>query len=65
MKLDPIEDLILEAVRQRAEREAAYLAGEFARAASEEREAILAALHFEQWLAASSTARLQRPREPS
>ena len=33
------------------EREAAHLAGEFARAASEEREEILAALEFEQWLA--------------
>jgi len=38
-------------IRVRAEREAAYLAGEFARAASEEREAILAALEEEKWLA--------------
>ena len=42
---------MLDAVRRKAEAEAAYLAGEFARAASEEKEAILAALQFEQWLA--------------
>ncbi|MFC1805872.1 hypothetical protein ACFL09_02705 [Planctomycetota bacterium] len=45
------KDVMLDVVRQRAEHEAAYLAGEFVRAASEEREAILAALEFEQWLA--------------
>ncbi len=42
-----MKDIMLEAVRRRSEREAAHLAGEFARAASEEREAILAALEFE------------------
>ena len=45
------KDVMLDAVRRKAEAEAAYLAGEFARAASEEKEAILAALEFEQWLA--------------
>ena len=45
------KDAMLDAVRRKAEAEAAYLAGEFARAASEEKEAILAALQFEQWLA--------------
>lgn len=45
------KDILIEAVRERSEREAAYLAGEFARAASEEREAILAAMDFERWLA--------------
>ena len=42
---------MLELIRRRSEREAARLAGEFARAASEDREAILAELEFEQWLA--------------
>ena len=45
------KDYLLRIVEARAQREAEYLAGEFARAASEEREAILAALEFEQWLA--------------
>ena len=45
------KDAMLDAVRRKAEAEAAYLAGEFARAASDEKEAILAALEFEQWLA--------------
>ena len=45
------KDAMLDAVRRKAEVEAAYLAGEFARAASEEKEAILATLQFEQWLA--------------
>lgn len=65
MNVNPTQDLILEAVRQRAEKEARYLAGEFVRAAAKEKEAILTALHFEQWLATSSEACLQRPREPS
>jgi len=43
---------MLRIVEARALQEAEYLAGEFARAASEDREAILAALEFEQWLAA-------------
>jgi hypothetical protein len=46
-----MKDIMLEAARRRSEREAARLAGEFARAASEEREEILAALQFEQWMA--------------
>ena len=46
-----VKDLILRKARQRALEEAEFLAGEFARAASEEKEAILAALEFEKWLA--------------
>ena len=49
--MEEIKDILLEAIRQRSEREAARLAGEFARAASEDREAILAAMEFERWLA--------------
>ena len=45
------KDPILREVETRALEEARYLAGEFARAASEEREAILAGFEFEQWLA--------------
>ena len=45
------KDEILELIRQKSENEVAHLAGEFARAASEEREAILAAMEFERWLA--------------
>lgn len=40
-------------VRRHAEEEARILAGEFARGAEREREAILAALEFERWLAES------------
>ncbi|MBN2561019.1 MAG: hypothetical protein JXQ75_08825 [Phycisphaerae bacterium] len=47
------KDLRIREIEARAEREAAYLAGEFARAASEERELILAALEGERWLAES------------
>jgi hypothetical protein len=44
-------DLMIEVIRRKSLAEARYLAGEFARAASEEREAILAALENEQWVA--------------
>lgn len=44
---------ILARIEAEARREAAILAGQFARAASEDREAILAALQYEQWLADS------------
>jgi hypothetical protein len=49
--MSEVKDMLLEAVRRRAEREAARLAGEFVRAAAEDKEAILAALEFERWLA--------------
>ncbi len=51
MQTDKERMLYLIAVR--AARQAERLAGEFARAASEEREQILAALEFKKWLAAS------------
>ena len=47
------KDLMLRRIRQRAIEEAKYLAGEFARAASEEKEEILAHLEFERWMADS------------
>ncbi len=50
----PIEkNRILREVETRAVEEGRHLAGEFARAASEDREAILASLEFEKWLAQS------------
>ena len=51
--MNEVKDMILKALCKRAEREAARLAGEFARSAAEEKEAILAALEFEQWFSQS------------
>ena len=47
------KDVLLEAIQHKSEREAARLSGEFVRAASEEKEAILAELELEQWVAGS------------
>ena len=47
------KDILLDAVRRKAEQEALHLAGEFVRAPAEEKADILAALHFEKWLAES------------
>jgi len=49
--MDMIKNMLLAEVERRSEREARHLAGEFVRAARKEREAILAALEFENWLA--------------
>ena len=51
--MDPAEDLILGSIEAEARREVAHLAGEFARAASAEKEELLAALEYERWLADS------------
>ena len=45
------KDIIVEQIGRRAEQEARYLAGEFLRAASAEKELILAELEYEKWLA--------------
>jgi hypothetical protein len=50
---------ILRLIQARAEAEAADLAAEFVRATGEEREAILAGLEFERWLAESCRECLQ------
>ena len=55
------KDLLIEAIRLRADREAMRLAGEFVRAASEDKEAILAALEIEQWVADTCEICLDRP----
>ena len=49
--MSKLKNRIVELIGEQAEQEAAQLAGEFARAASEDREQILAQLQYEQWLA--------------
>ena len=46
-----LKDEMVRLIGERAKKEAAYLAGEFARAASKDREDLLAALEYEKWLA--------------
>lgn len=58
-----VKDQILRGIRDRAWVEARRLAGEFAHAASEEKEAILAGLEFERWLAESCEAVIRQPPE--
>ena len=58
-----IKDVILRRIRERALKEAGYLAGAFARAASEEKESILAGMEFERWLAEACEDVLERPPE--
>lgn len=48
-----LKDQIVQLIGHQAEHEVARLAGEFARAASEDKEAILAHMEFERWLAES------------
>ena len=48
-----LKDQMIRLVRDKARREVARVAGEFARAASEEREQIFAELQFNRWLAES------------
>ena len=48
-----LKDQMVELIGRQAEQEVARLAGEFARAASEDKEAILAHIEFERWLAES------------
>lgn len=50
MYMNQWKDQKIERIRKKLEAEAAYLAGEFARAASNEREAILAEMEFDQWM---------------
>jgi hypothetical protein len=51
--MDPNKMLLLEAIKERAQRDAMLLAGELLRAPAEEKEAIVAGLEFEAWLARS------------
>jgi hypothetical protein len=46
-----LKDIRVARIARQAEQEARHLAGEFLRAASEEKEQILTEMEFEQWLA--------------
>ena len=48
-----LKDQMVELIGRQAEQEVARLSGEFARAPSEDKEAILAHMEFERWLAES------------
>ena len=61
----PVKEAMLEGVRRRAEAEARRLSREFVRAASEDKEAILAALEFEKWLAEGCAACKKNRSSPS
>ena len=56
-----LKDQILQFVRDNAARRAAKLAGEYVRARPEEREAILAGLDFERWLAEACQECIGKP----
>jgi len=49
--MDTVKERRLREIEEVSLREAAHLAGEFARAASAEREAILAQLEYDHWVA--------------
>ena len=57
------KDVLLKAIQHKSEREAARLSSQFAQAASEEKEAILAELELEQWVAQSCEVCLDRPQK--
>ena len=58
--MSELKDQMIRLIQYKAEQDAAELAGEFARAASEEREEILAALEFEKWLAETCAVCLEK-----
>jgi len=60
-----LKEALLDEVRYRAEAEARRLSCEFVRAASEDKEAILAALEFEKWLAEGCAACQENRSSPS
>ena len=55
-----MKDQMIRLIQYKAEQDAAELAGEFARAASEDRDEILAALEFEKWLAETCEVCLEK-----
>ena len=55
------KDNIVRSIRARALREAKQLAGEFARAASDDKEAILAELEAERWMVECCDDALDEP----
>lgn len=60
--MDEYREVLLDAIRRKADREAAELAGKFVKAVAEEREAILAGLEFEHWLAEGCRNCRSRPK---
>lgn len=45
------KDILVEIIRRKSQRKVAHLAGEFARAASKDKEDILAEIQFNRWIA--------------
>ena len=58
--MSELKDQMIRVIQYKAEQDAAELAGEFARAASEDREEIFAALEFEKWLAETCEVCLEK-----
>jgi hypothetical protein len=58
--MSELKDQIIALIQYKAQQDAAELAGDFARAASREREEILAALEFEKWLAQTCAVCLEK-----
>ena len=58
--MNELKDQIIALIQYKAEQDAAELAGDFARAASEEKEELLAALEFEKWLAETCAVCLEK-----
>jgi len=58
--MSELKDQIIALIQYTAEQDAAELAGEFARAASQKKEEILAALEFEKWLAETCAVCLEK-----
>ena len=58
--MSELKDQIIALIQYKAEQDAAELAGEFARAASEEKEELFAALEFEKWMAETCAVCLEK-----
>ena len=56
-----LKDQMLRLIQHDAARKASEFAGQFVRAAPEEKEAILAGIDFERWLAETCEECLQKP----
>ena len=61
MMNEDAKDVLLEAIQRRSERKVGLLAKELVYAASEDKEAILAGLEIERWLAETCRECLERP----
>ena len=57
--MSELKDQIVALIQYKAEQDVAELAGEFARAASEEKEELLAALEYNKWLAETCVLSLE------